>query len=93
MINIIIPIVILFLIIFYLYYNKEKFISLTHEEHIGFLQTKIKELQELKKKFNVKNIDGSNTPHTLLDSLIYKKALLDSIKIEEQLNKMYQRLS
>jgi hypothetical protein len=93
MINIIILIVILFLIIFYLHYNKEQFISSTHTQHIEFLKQKLEELKELKDKFNVKNKDGTNSSHTLLDNLIYKQALLDSIRIEEQLNRMYMWLS
>ena len=93
MINIIISVVILLLIILYLSYNKEKFISSTHEEHIEYLKEKIKELNELKKKYNFKNVDGSDSPHTLLDNLIYKRALLDSTKIEKKLNEIYQKIS
>ena len=92
MINIIISVVILLLIILYLSYNKEKFISLYYEEHIEYLKEKIKELNTLK-KYNFKNVDGSDTSHTLLDNLIYKRALLDSTQIEKKLNEIYQKIS
>ena len=89
MINII-PVVILFLIIFYLNYNKEKFTNSTPHENIEYLKEKLTQLKEYKKLYNFKNVDGTNASHTLLDNLMYKQALLDSIDIEKKLNEMYR---
>ena len=41
----------------------------------------------------LENADGSDTEHSVIDSLIYKRALLNSVKIEESLNELFRKLS
>ena len=41
----------------------------------------------------IENADGSDTEHSIIDSLIYKRALEDSVKIEKKLNELFRKLS
>lgn len=95
MINIVISLVLIVLIIILIQYQKEKFEVTDYNEDIIMLQGMLKKLKDLKGEIPItfKNADSSEYKHSLIDDLVYKRALLDSVEIEKELNKLFIKLS
>ena len=70
--------------------KKKRPLTLTSEDGEALKNGK-GELYELSTM--IENADGSDTEHSVIDSLIYKRALLNSVKIEESLNELFRKLS
>lgn len=95
MINIVISLVLIILIIILIQYQKEKFEVTDYNKDIIMLQEMLKKLKDLKGEIPItlKNADGSEFKNSLIDDLVNKQALIDSVKIEKELKRLFRKLS